>query len=120
MTKIQFRVRDNANKVIAQATLILRCKLKNGESWQSVELQTTNAGVAWLEIPDETFKLFNRQTVQIQVTKNDTELKHAKPEFKQVNDETYQVIINVENENSPSSGDESETNHDDAKTTQTT
>lgn len=80
MAKIQFRLRDENKREVARVSLVMSCKFKNNEPWQSKRLTSDNAGVAWLEIPNNISKRINWQTATLDIRKGGEKLEYTRSE----------------------------------------
>ena len=59
MATIQFQLRYQDRQAVQNAELILSCKLKNGETWQSDRLVSDDAGNVQFDIKAELLRRFN-------------------------------------------------------------
>lgn len=69
MATIQFQLRYQDRQAVQNAELILSCKLKNGESWQSHRLVSDDAGLASLVLDLKLLRRFDWSTAKPRLTR---------------------------------------------------
>ena len=102
MKKLQFRIRNRERKVLARASLVILCRLENGEFWKSEQLQADNSGRIWYEMDDKLFSQLDLQTLKFDLQHKGEKLryKHAPP--KEMNPGMVMIdIIARENSEEP-------------------
>lgn len=93
MAKIQIRIRDKDKKVFPRASIVIHAKLKNGESWQTEGLNTSNAGMVWLQIPEKTFTQINQRTLTFDIRHKGKQLMYVRPTLEARGGDAYRLVI---------------------------
>ena len=68
MAILQFHLTDESGKGVTNAKLLVSCKFKNGETWQSDPLTTDAAGMASLEVKAALIKRFDWSTASFKAS----------------------------------------------------
>jgi hypothetical protein len=95
MAKIKFLIQDNANNAVSSASLVMRCRFKNGEQWKSEQLTGNEEGVIWLEIDNRLVKRIRWESLALDIQRQGKKLDYTHSSPDKTKPGTYLISIKI-------------------------